>query len=139
MIANGISLSTILTIALIFLTSILIVLASFLIYYSSKALKVISHTDGLIAHADNVLKVAIGVRFSEVAELDSICFNDFEILSSKIREKEEIWSLITNNDKTFRISYAMHSEEDLEKLLLEYAKPECIEKIKESVSFYRKL
>ena len=94
MIANGISLSTILTIALIFLTSILIVLASFLIYYSSKALKIISNTDGLIAHADNVLKVAIGVRFSEVAELDSICFNDFKILAQKSEKKKRFGHLL---------------------------------------------
>ncbi len=139
MTAYGTNFSFYLTLALIILTAILIVLTIFLIYYSSKALKVISHTDGLITHADKVLKVGIGGAFSGFAELDSSCFKDFEILSSKIKEKEEIWSVSTKDDKLFKISYALHSEEDLEKILLEYAKPECIDKIKKSVSFYREL
>ncbi|MHB1440914.1 MAG: hypothetical protein ACYCWK_09385 [Cuniculiplasma sp.] len=121
-----------LTIFLIALTSVLIVLTFFLVYYSAKALRVIGHTDELI-------KIGIGGAFSWVVELENSCFNNFEELRKQIGLKPEIWTLTEGSEGNFKLSYYLHSESDLEKLLLDYANPECIDTIKKQVSFFRKL
>ena len=103
-----------LTIVLVILTAVLIVLTFFLVLYSAKALRYIGHTDKL-------MKIEIGGKFSWVVELAKSCFNNFEELKKQIGMKPEIWTLTEVELDSFELSYYLHSESDLEKLLMKYA------------------
>ena len=121
-----------LTLALIFLTIALIVLTGFLVYYTRKALFFMSHTDKLI-------KAEIGGSFSNVVELRKDCFENPEEVIKKIKEKPKMWAIEDDDDSRFSVSYYLHSEEDLEKLLTNSSKNSCMEEIRKDISFYRKL
>lgn len=118
------------TIILIIFTLVLIVLTAFLVYFSLRALGVLSHTDKLI-------KVDLGGRYTRVANVRKSCFDNIEELLKRLKGKPEIWSVDELADNQLEISYILHSETDLEKLLLEYSRPDRRKEIIESVRFFR--
>ena len=120
------------TLVLIILTVVLIILTIFLIHYSSKALRVISHTDKL-------MKIQIGASITRVIKVEKAWFNQVENLINDLNCDAGNWTIDEVGTDELKISYYLHAESDLEKILLKYKKEEYEKKIKSSVTFYREL